>query len=143
MGETSRTDAIEPQIPSNELKGALEEQLHRTLPPLLAGLIVLYAYLTIASPLFDPLLRGRWDLPVILLTCGQLVVWSVVVALAVAYRRGWVPAGRAHRVAWAIATLPLLDSLAHMLVRPDPLETLTSILVFLGAAITYTSWRHF
>jgi signal transduction histidine kinase len=143
MGEASRVDAIEPQIPRAELRRALEEQLHRTIPPLLGGLLVLYAFLTVATPLLDPPLRGRWDLHAVTLAGGQLSIWLVFAGLALAYWRGGVPARRAHLVAFVIATLALADSLAHLIASREPIETLSCVLVMLGAAITFTSRRHF
>ncbi|MNS15472.1 Alkaline phosphatase synthesis sensor protein PhoR [compost metagenome] len=143
MGEASRDDAIEPQIPHAELRRALEEQLHRTIPPLLGGLLVLYAFLTVATPLIHPPMRGRQDLHAAMLVGGQVSIWLTFAALAIVYRRGWVPASRAHLVGFLIAALPLLDSLAHLLAGREPIETLSCVLVMLGAAITFTSWRPF
>jgi signal transduction histidine kinase len=125
------------EILGAELRLALDVQLHRALRPLLGGLSVLYAFLALVTPFFF----SRWDLASWLLTAGQVAILIVFLGLYGLLRRGRVPLSWSHPLILLVGLLPLIDSLAHIYVRGNPLETLSYVLVSVGGALVFTSTR--
>ncbi len=136
-------DARPNAVSADDLRRALDQNLLTNLRPIVIGLIGLFALLAVVNPLAAQGAALRWAAaPTFMFfwELGILVCYGLVLLL---HRQDRISLRRAHVTAFAIACLPLTDTLLHTWFKADPLETLGSAVLLFGVAFFFTSRRWF
>lgn len=122
-----------PQITAAELRTALNLVVRDSLAPVSAGLSALYAVFAISHAL---LLSDALALPMSLLA-GTTALLLLMIRLFL--RRSPLPEHWAHPLGAVIIGLILVNSLLHLYLTADPIQTTNLILLVIGAGFLYLS----
>ncbi|MCG3118193.1 MAG: hypothetical protein ALAOOOJD_00356 [bacterium] len=122
-----------PQVTAAELKAALNFVVRDSLLPVSAGLSALYAVFAISHALVLP---DTLALPMSLLA-GATALLLLMIRLFL--RRSPLPERWAHPMGAVIIGLILVNSLLHLYLTAEPIQTTNLILLVIGAGFLYLS----
>jgi PAS domain S-box-containing protein len=139
--ETSRRDGSQVSLPSSpfaadsELRAALDAETQASLPLVAAGLGALFAVFAVSHALLLPRFAA---MPMVLVASATAVTF--LVASWALYRHP-PPSRWAHPLATAGAALILLNSLLHLYLLSEPVQTTNVMLLLIGAGCFFLSSR--
>ncbi|MBN1955408.1 MAG: PP2C family protein-serine/threonine phosphatase [Anaerolineae bacterium] len=118
-----------------DMQGALDYVVLAALRPVAAGLAVLYAVFAFSHAVLLP--AGI----AVLLAAVAASTAAMLFGLFVALRRWAIPAHWAHPIGAAVSGLVLLNSLLHLALTAEPLQTTNLMLLVIGAGFLLLSTR--